>query len=191
MLVAGSPPLCRAGPHAACLASPRAALQSRMSLLPQELESQISQHSISFDCMEVRRAALLCGKESGSTPRSWLGRPAAATMDAMPQQPACDLCPACAATACPARPPMWSSSSLASTSKLGRASLCCRRSRCRRTWRSSTTACRPHGARQGFSRVPPALCNAALQRGCPVCTPRMPTLHPHRPPAPLTALVCV
>lgn len=36
-----------------------ACLQSRMNLLPQELESQISQHSISLDCMEVRWAALL------------------------------------------------------------------------------------------------------------------------------------
>lgn len=30
-----------------------------MNLLPQELESQISQHSISLDCMEVRWAAML------------------------------------------------------------------------------------------------------------------------------------
>jgi len=41
----------------ACL--PRFWLQSRMNLLPQELESQISQHSISLDCMEVRWTALL------------------------------------------------------------------------------------------------------------------------------------
>lgn len=199
-LVAGSPPPCRADPRAACLASPRAALQSRMSLLPQELESQISQHSISFDCMEVRWAALLCcvARNRGLHPEigwaalllpRWMrchsSLHAACALLVLPQPARCVPADVALKQPCvhikalqgipvlPLRPAhrhlpahlLLTHTSCSAHCCTCRASPCCRRSRCRRTWRSSTTACRPHGARQGLQRVPPALCSAALQRG--------------------------